>query len=248
MATGALLTHGVSGYPCLGVAGDLQDQRRGEPFENIMNDPIRSYMNAQSHIGYPMSNFNEPWTGGELQNMNWSAQPYRQPIFGEPVTAPPTPNINSIQISKIDRSVEIGATFPQQLPSSRIHNEERLAVMDRQNNGFEGGMHIEGDNKVFMPHTNVNTTPYSKFFQGASTDNGVHPNNDTANQQTTANTIRTDFKGGQAPYQKLPDGITISALQPQEPPALWELAPPPDPPVLPGEGTAALAPTNPRWW
>lgn len=251
MSTGALISHGVSGYPCLGVPGDWQEQRRGEPFENIINDPITSYMNAQSHIGFPLSNFNEPWTGGELQGINWSAQPYRQPVFGEPVTAPPTPDMGAIQISEINYPSHIGMTYAQQLPSSRIHNDVRLPLTERQNNGWEGAlfnMYKEGDNKMFMPHTNVNSTPYSKFFQGASTDNGVHPGSDTANQQTTGNTTKVDFTGGQAPFQKLPNGISIGSLQPQEPPPLFELAPPPDPPVLPGEGTAHLEPTNPSWW
>ena len=154
-------------------------------------------------------------------------------------------------VSEIEYPSHIGQNYAQQLPTSRIHNADRLPVMERQNNGWEGGrfnMYHEGDNKVFMPRTNVVTDPNTVNFQGASTAAGVHPNNDTANQQTAGNTTRADFKGGQAPYQKLPEGLSIGMLQPNEPPALYELAPPPDPPVLPGEGTAPLLPTNPAWW
>lgn len=251
MSTGALLTHGVSGFPCTGVASEFQEQRRGEPFENIMNDPILSYLNAQSHIGYPMSNFNEPWTGGALQAANWSAQPYRTPVFGEPVESPPFVEKDVIPIAEIDHPSHIGQTYTQQLPTSRIHKPNRLPVMDRQNVGWEGvgfNQYAEGDNKVMFQHTAIPTMPNTVNFQGASTAAGVHPGADTANQSTTANTIRTDFKGGQTPWQKLPNGLAVAANQPGEPPALWEQAPPPDPPVLPGEGTLPLQPTNPAWW
>lgn len=243
--------HGVSGYPCLGQAGDFQEQRRGEPWQSIANDPIRSYMNAQSHIGYPMSNFNEPWSGGMLQEMNWNGQPYRTPVFGEPVTAPSTPNITNVTVAPIDYPSHIGASYDQELPSTRIHAEERIPVLDRQNTGWEGGpfnMYSEADNRYLMEHTNVQTTPYSKFFQGGSVGVGVHPGSDIAGQQTAGNTTRPDIRNGQLPTTKLPNGQTIGQLQPQEPPALFELAPPPDPPVLPGEGTGSLAPTAPKWW
>lgn len=251
MSTGAVINHGVSGFPVLGIAGDFQEQRRGEPWQALVNDPIRSYLNAQSHIGQPLSNFNEPWNGGNLQEINWNGQPYRAPVFGEPVVAPPTPNIANVKICPIDYPTHIGQNYPQQLPSARIHEPSRIAQMDRQNTGWEGGpfnMYTEGDNKFFMAHSNVQTTPYSAFFQGSNTGTGVHPGADTANQQTAPNTTRPDFKGGQAPTIKLPNGQTIGMMQPQEPPALYELAPPPDPQVIPGEGTAPLRPTNPTWW
>lgn len=251
MSTGAIINHGVSGFPVLGVPGDFQEQRRGEPWEAITNDPIRSYLNAQSHIGFPMSNFNEPWTGGNLQEINWNSQPYRTPVFGEPASAPPTPNITNITICPVSNPDKIGQTYPQQYPISRIHEELRVPLGDRQNSGWEGtpfNMYTEGDNKIFMARNSVASTPNSVFFQGAQTAAGVHPNNDTANQQTAPNTTRPDMKDGQAPYQKLPNGQTIGMMQPNEPPALYELAPPPDPQVLPGEGTGSLKPTNPAWW
>lgn len=250
MSTGQVLNHGVSGYPCLGRPGDFQDQRRGEPWQVIVNDPIRSYMNAQSHIGIPMSNFNEFWTGGELREANFDAAPYRTPIFGEPEQAP-LPNMPSITVAPIKYPNMIGMNFPQQLPSARIHENVRLAIQDRQNIGWEGlgyNKYVEGHNQVVLPHTSISTDPNTVNFQGASTATGTHPNNDVANQQTTANTQKTEFVQGQTPYQKLPNGTAIGALQAQEPPALWELASPPDPPVLPGEGTAPLRPTNPAWW
>jgi hypothetical protein len=248
MSTGSVLNHGVSGYQCLGQAGDFQTQQRGEPWENIANDPIRSYMNAQSHIGVPMSNFNEPWNGGVLQEMNWSAQPYRTAIFGEPTSAPAAQEKVSIKITSVDYPAFVGDTFPQQLPSARIHNEVPVYSADRQNEMWEDGIQ-NGDNKVFMPQTIIPTLPNTVNPQGASTATGVHPQNDKAGQATTANTGRADLhSGGQTPYQKLPNGQTVGALQPGEPGALWELAPPPDPVVLPGEGTAPLAPTTPAWW
>lgn len=247
MSTGAVLTHGVSGFPTTGVPGDFQDQRRGQPWEQIVNDPITSYLNAQSHIGVLMSNFNEPWTGGMLQEMNWSAQPYRGPIFGEPHTAPAPPKKASIKIAAVDYPSHLGVNYDQQLPNARIHTEISLPLTYRQNLVWENGTG-NGDNKVFMPQGAIFTDPNSVNFQGGSTSTGVHPQNDIAGQTTTGNTSRTDFRGGQNPYQKLPNGQAVGALQPNEPPALWELAPPPDPQVLPGEGTGALAPTAPRWW
>jgi hypothetical protein len=122
-----------------------------------------------------------------------------------------------------------------------------LNVENRQNNTFESGQ-ITNEHQELYPQGNVSAMPNSYFFQGASTDPGVHPNNDVANQSTTANTTRSDFTSGQAPTQKLPNGINISIMQPNEPPALWNLAPPPDPPVRPQEGTGQLKPTNPAWW
>lgn len=243
--------HGVSGYPCLGVAGEFQEQRRGEPWEAIINDPIRSYMNAQSHIGIPLSNFNEPWTGGTLQDLNFSSQPYRTAVFGESAEVPPPSEMGAFKTSDINYPDQVGNVHPQQLPSSRVHNEGRLPLMDRQNLGWEGSaqsMYRTGDNRSVVDPRNVYVQPNVVNFQGASTATGVHPNNDTANQQTAANTSRTDFVGGQGPTSKLPQSITIGSMQPNEPPGLWELAPPPDPPVLPGEGTAPLQPTNPAWW
>lgn len=247
MSTGATLTHGVSGYQCLGRAGDFQRQKRGEPWEVTVNDPIRSYMNAQSHIGTPLSNFNEPWTGGQLQELNWSSQPYRTAVFGEPVVAPPTPEIESIKIAAIDYPSLLGVRYPQQLPSSRIHMDVPVYSADRQNLQWENGIE-NGDNKVFMPQSIVPTQPNTANFQGSSTATGTHPANDLAGQSTTGNTGRPEFNGGQTPFQKLPTGVTVGSQQGGDAPALWERAPPPDPLVLPGEGTAPLAPTAPAWW
>ena len=245
MSTGAVLTHGVSGFPCTGIPGDWQDQSRSEPFENAA-DPIVSYMNAQNHIGMPMSNFNEPWTGGALQELNFNAQPYRTPFVG-PLDAPPAPQKNSITVAPVDYPSHLGVTGAQQLPLARVHTEVTLPITYRQNNTWENGI-VNGDNKVFMPQTPIFVQPNTQNFQGGATATGVHPNNDKAGQQTAPNTQRKDFTGGQAPFMKLPNGTTISALQPNEPPQLWELAPPPDPQVLPGEGTAPLRPTGPAWW
>lgn len=216
-----------------------------------MNDPIRSYSNAQSHIGIPMSNFNEPWAGGELRDPNFDAAPYRTPVFGEPLESPPTPKIASIKISDIQYPEHAGSTHPQQLPSSRVHYGERLPVMGRQNLGGEGvayNMYHTGDNRMGMPPTPISVEPNTVHFQGSTTAVGVHQNNDTANQETTANMGRTDFRGGQTPFQKLPNGITIGVMQPQDPGLAYSMAPAPDPQVLPGEGTAPLRSTNPAWW
>jgi hypothetical protein len=247
MSTGKVLNHGVSGYACLGQPGDFQQQRRGEPWENAATDPIKSYLNAQSHIGQPMSNFNEPWNSGILQMENWNAQPYRAPVFGEPIPEPSLPNMPSVKVASINYPSMIGKNFPQELPSARIHQEIVLGLMDRQNMGFEGGT-FNGDNKVFLPQTNVNTTPNAPAFQGGQVATGVHPGADKAGQQTAPNTTRPDVKDGQSPYQKLPEGQAIGTLQPNEAPALYDLAPPPAPQVLPGEGTAPLLPTAPQWW
>lgn len=245
MSTGAVLTHGVSGFPCTGIPGDWQEQRRGEPWENA-SDPIVSYLNAQNHIGIPMSNFNEPWTGGALQALNYSSQPYRTPIVG-PLDAPPGPQKTYVTVASVDYPSHFGVTSAQELPLGRIHNDVNIPLLYRQNLTWENGM-VNGDNKVFMPPTQIPTQPNTQNFQGGSTDNGVHPNSDKAGQQTAPNTQRVDFRGGQTPFMKLPNGQTIAALQPNEPPSLWELAPPPNPQVLPGEGTAPLLPTVPRWW
>lgn len=238
-------THGVSGYPCLGVAGDWQTQERSNPWINA-EDPIVSYMNAQNHIGVPLSTFNEPWTGGVLTDENFNAQPYREPLVGS-LSAPPVPKMKSVEVAKVDYPSQLGVSFPQQLPNARIHSGVSLPLMDRQNMEWEAGTG-NGDNKVFMPQQFVELLPNTSFFQGASTSTGVHPQNDVANQQTTGNTARSDFRGGQAPFQKLPNGMTVGELQPFEPPALWETAPPPDPVVQPGMGTGPLLPTNPAWW
>lgn len=251
MSTGKVLNHGVSGFACTGVPGDFQDQRRGEPWQDVARDPITSYLTAQSHIGQPMSNFNEPWTGGFLQESNWSAQPYRTPVFGEPVPEPSLPNIPSVEVCKVNYPAFIGETFPQELPSSRIHSDVRLPLMDRPNTGWEGGpfnLYSEGDNRFLMERTSVQTTPNTTQFQGGQVPTGVHPNSDKAGQQTAPNTTRPEFSQGQTPYQRLPSGMAVGAMQPSEPPALYELAPPPDPPVLPGEGTAPLQSTAPQWW
>lgn len=246
MSTGAVLTHGVSGYPCLGRPGDFQDQLRGEPWENVVNDPISSYLNAQNHIGLMLSNFNEPWSGGVLQELNYNSQPYRTPIVGR-LDAPPAPQMETVTVASVNYPSHVGVRSDQQLPNARIHNDVNLPVTYRQNLQWENGM-VNGDNKVFMPPTQVPTIPNTQIFQGGITATGVHPNNDKSGQSTTANTTRPDFRGGQGPAQKLPNGMAVASLQPNEPPQLWELAPPPDPQVIPGEGTAPLAPTAPAWW
>lgn len=245
MATGAVLTHGVSGYACTGIAGDFQEQRRGEPWENA-SDPIVSYMNAQNHIGVPLSNFNEPWSGGPLQELNFNSQPYRTPIVGS-LDAPPGPQKKSITVTSVDYLSFLGRTLPQQLPLATIHNSVRMPSIYEQNLTWERGIE-NGDKKMFMPQTPVPVIPNMTNFQGSYTPTAVHRNNDIAGQQTAPNTTRPDFTQGQTPFQKLPNGQAIGMLQPNEPPALWELAPPPDPQVLPGEGTGALAPTAPAWW
>jgi hypothetical protein len=246
MSTGSILNHGVSGYACTGVPGDFQEQTQGNPWRATFNDPIFSYNNAQNHTGIMMSNFNESWNAGILEDANMSAQPYRIPLVGD-VDTPPPPKIADIKIVPINYPELIGQTYPQQLPSSRVHEDVMVHVPGRQNLDFEDGSYT-GEHKAVAPGGNIPTHPNTQFFQGASTDTGVHPNNDTANQGTTANTTRPDMRQGQQPTQKLPNGMTINVIQPQEPPALWQLAPPPDPPVLPGEGTAPLRPTNPAWW
>ena len=245
MSTGAVLNHGVSGFPCTGIAGDWQEQRRGEPWQNA-SDPIVSYMSAQNHLGVMMSNFNEPWTGGILQESNYNAQPYRTPIVGS-LDAPPGPQKTSITVAPVDYPSHLGVSEAQQLPLATVHTSVRMPSIYMQNLTWEQGLE-NGDNKVFMPQTPVPVKPNTTNFQGSSVSTGVHPNNDKAGQQTAPNTTRSDFTQGQAPYQKLPNGQAISMLQPNEPPQLWEMAPPPDPQVLPGEGTAPLAPTAPAWW
>jgi hypothetical protein len=247
MSTGALITHGVSGFPCLGVPGDFDEQRRGEPWQVIVNDPIRNYLNAQNHIGVPVSNFNEFWTGGVLQEGNFDAAPYRVPVFSEPFVGPPGPSPRTETIARMSYPSQIGAAFPSQLPVSRIAVDVPLPLLSSQNLTFESGTG-NGDNKVFMPHSYVNLEPNKVNFQGATTAAGVHPNNDKSGATTAPNTSRADFTGGQAPYQKLPNGASIGSMQPGDQPQLWEMAPPPDPPVIPQEGMAPLAPTTPAWW
>lgn len=249
MATGALLTHGVSGFPCLGVAGEFNEQRRGEPWQVIVNDPIRSYMNAQNHIGIPMSNFNEPWTGGVLQEANYDAAPYRTPVFTEPFVGPPGPTPRYEKIASVSYPAMVGRNYATQLPRSLIApTHVPLPQNERQNMGFEYGT-SNGAESVLLPQTSIYMNPDTLQFQGASTSTGVHPNDDKAGATTTANTTRPDFRGGQAPYQKLPNGQAVGTLQPGDEPQLWDLAPPPDPPVLPqGMSVGALAPTTPAWW
>lgn len=248
MSTGAVLNHGVSGFACTGRAGDFQRQRRGEPWENIVNDPIVSYLNAQSHIGIPFNNFNEPWTGGELRDANFGAQPYRKPGFAEDFPPPIPPNEKqAIPVASVQYPSLIGEPFAQQLPYANVHAAVPMRETPRQNLGFMQGS-VNGDNKVLMPSVGPVLDPNKKFFQGANTATGVHPNNDKAGQSTAPNTTRADFFQGQAPYQKLPNGQAVGTLQPGEPPGLWAMAPAPEPQVLPEEGTGPLAPTVPGWW
>lgn len=246
MSTGAMINHGVSGYACTGFGSEYQDQLRGTPWDVTPNDPILSYANAQNHLGLMMSNFNEAWAPGILSEENISAQPYRTPIVGNTSAPPPRPT-TTIPVAEFQYPDHTLQQYPQQLPSTRIHGDYVLNVENRQNNTFESGQ-ITNEHQELYPQGNVSAMPNSYFFQGARTDPGVHPNNDVANQSTTANTTRSDFTSGQAPTQKLPNGINISIMQPNEPPALWNLAPPPDPPVRPQEGTGQLKPTNPAWW
>lgn len=248
MSTGALLTHGVSGYPCLGQPGDFNEQRRGEPWQVIVNDPIRSYMNAQNHIGIPMSNFNEPWTGGILQEANFDAAPYRTPVFSEPFVGPPGPTPRTETLAPVSYPAMVGKNYAQQLPRSLIAPfHVPIPPNERQNMGFEYGT-SNGAETTLMPQSSIYLDPNKMSFQGASTSTGVHPNDDKAGASTTANTSRPDFRGGQAPSQKLPNGQTIGTLQPGDEPQLWDLAPPPDPPVIPQGISGALAPTTPAWW
>jgi hypothetical protein len=246
MSTGAVLTHGVSGYPCLGRAGDFQEQLRGQPWESVVNDPISSYLNAQNHIGVMMSNFNEPWSGGALQDLNYNSQPYRTPIVGR-LDAPASTEKRSILTATVEYPSHLGLRADQQLPIARIHSDVNLPVTYRQNLVWENGG-VNGSNQVLLPPTQIPTTPNTQPFQGSTTSSGVHPNNDKSGQQTTANTTRPDMRGGQLPTMRLPNGMSIGMMQPNEPPQLWEMAPPPDPQVIPGEGTAPLAPTTPAWW
>jgi len=247
MSTGAVLTHGVSGFPTTGVPGDFDVQRRGYPFETPSNDPIRSYYGAQSHVLLPIHNYNEPWRATALDGNNWSMNALREGFYDETLFMAVPHGIKDQTIATIDYPEHLGIGYEQQLPLQRIHNSIDVPIHNQQNTEWQNGG-ANGDNKTFMPKTNVNVQPNVKYFQGAYVDQGVHPNSDIAGQQTTANTTRPDFKGGQTPFQKLPNGQTIGMLQPNEPPALWEMAPPPDPQVLPGEGTAPLRPTAPAWW
>ena len=247
MSTGAIINHGVSGFACTGRDGDFQTQLRGEPWQNVVNDPIVSYLNAQSHIGIMLNNFNEPWTGGDLRELNFDAQPYRTPIFGEPLDVIPPKESHGIAVAKVEYPSLTGNSFAQQLPYAKVHSGVPMPDIHRQNMDFERGTE-NGDNKVFMPQVGPVLDPNKKFFQGGTTATGVHPNNDRAGQQTAPNTARQDFTQGQAPFQRLPDGQAVGALQPGEPPGLWAMAPPPIPQVLPGEGTGALEPTVPGWW
>lgn len=193
-----------------------------------------------------MSTYNEPWQAGVLADPNMSAQPYRAPVVGS-IDAPAPPTIPSIKKAPIQYPDHFATTYPQQFPLKTRHSEPILAAVDRQNLSFESAQ-ITGTHDAIFPHGNVNSTPNSAFFQGSMVDTGVHPNNDKAGQDTTGNTSRADFKAGQGPTTKLPNGINIGMLQPNEPPPLYTLAPPPQPQVLPGEGTAPLRPTNPAWW
>lgn len=242
-----MINHGVSGFACTGRPGDFQTQRRGEPWENTVNDPIISYLNAQSHIGMPFNNFNEPWTGGELREMNFGAQPYRSPVFGEPLDVQPPQESNGIVVAEVQYPSLIGDPFAQQLPYANVHAAVPMQEVPRQNMDFTEGT-ANGDNKRFQPQVGPVLDPNKKFFQGGQTPAGVHPNNDKAGQATAPNTSRADFVQGQAPFQRLPNGQAIGTLQPGEPPGLWAMAPAPEPQVRPEEGTGALAPTVPGWW
>lgn len=246
MSTGAVLNHGVSGYACTGYPGEFQEGHNGTPWELPRNDTILSYSNTQNHIGAMWSNFNEPWSAGNLADPNMSAQPYRAPVFG-PVDTPPPPKMPKLKVASIDYPDHRNDRLAQQLPLARYHMDTSVQAMDRQNLGFEMGAH-PGFISPIIPQGNIFTTPNAAFFQGSNTQTGVHPNNDVANQVTAGNTARADFTGGQAPFAKLPAGFSVGQMQPGEPPAMMGLAPPPDPQVLPGEGTAPLHTTNPAWW
>ena len=194
-----------------------------------------------------MSTFNEPWTGGLLQEANFDAAPYRVPFFSEPFVGPPGPTPQTTTLAPISYPFEFGRTFPQQLPVSRIATETPLPVLMRQNQTFENGTG-NGDNKVFMPQTPVGLVTDAPKFQGSNTSTAVHPNNDKAGATTAPNTTRPDMRGAPPPFTKLPNGAAIAQLQPGDQPQLWDMAPPPDPPIIPQTGTAMLAPTTPAWW
>lgn len=252
MSTGAVLTHGVSGYECLGQPGDFQEQVRGEPWEQIVNDPIRSQLNAQSHIGVMLSNFNEPWTGGVLQDINFSAQPYRTPPFGEPVVGPPGPTIESIKIVDVDYPGQIGKTFAQEMPLVPVHRETQVKPSSWQNLTFETPTFNDGTVVTLMNGGYVPLTPNQVNFQGSTVAPNVHPNADKAGQQTMPNTATagtgSDNKNPPPPYQKLPNGVSVGDLQPGEGPQLWQMGAPPQPQVQMQEGPAHLAATAPPWW
>lgn len=246
MSTGAIINHGVSGYACTGIPGDFGDQTQGKPWLLSLNDPSASYLNAQNHLGLLMSGFNESWAAGNLNDSNMSAQPYRTPFVG-PLDAHPPPKMPEYKLAVIDTPYKIWGRFPQQLPSSRIHMDHIVPQIARQNEGFENGT-ITGMHTPMFPGGLVGTTPNTVNFQGSTTGSGVHPGADNAGQQTTGNTSKPDQPVGQQPSQKLPNGLAVGALQDQEPTPLWASAPPPAPPVLPGEGTQPLHSTNPPWW
>lgn len=246
MSTGAIVNHGVSGYPCTGIPGDYGEQDRGTPWEAIHNDPSISYHNAQNHLGLLMSTFNQPWASGDLQDSNMSAQPYRTPIVG-PMLAPPPPQIPKIKIAYLNFPDHTLNTHPQELPSSRIHIDPIVGQISRQNNGFEGGT-FTGTHTPMMPGGVISVMPNTVNPMGSQTPAGTHPGADNAGQQITGNTSKPDLNVGQQPNQKLPNGIPVGSLQNSEPPPLWASAPPPDPSVLPGEGTQPLHSTNPAWW
>jgi hypothetical protein len=246
MSTGAIINHGVSGYACTGIPGDFDDQTQGTPWRPDFNDPSVSYNSAQNHMGVFMSQFNEPWRAGDLQDANMSAQPYRTPIVG-PWQAPPPPPIPRSTICKVDFPEHTLHTHPQHLPSSRIHVDPVVRQVNRQNNEFERGT-FTGTHAPVFPSGLISVLPNTVNFQGSTASTGVHPGVDVAGQQTTGNTSKPDQPVGQQPSQKLPNGVAVGSLQDSEPPPLWASAPPPDPQVLPGEGTQPLHSTNPPWW
>lgn len=246
MSTGALMNHGVSGYACTGIPGDFGDQSHGKPWEQSLNDPSVSYSDAQNHLGLLMSSFNEPWQAGNLQDPNMSAQPYRIPIVG-PLDAPPPPSIPQIKIATLQFPDHSLHTHPQELPFARIHKDPIVNQVNRQNIGFESGT-FTGIHEPVFPSGVISVLPNTVNLQGSTTSTGVHPGSDIAGQTTTGNTSKPDQPIGQQPSQKLPNGLAVGMLQDSEPPPLWASAPPPEPQVLPGEGTQPLHPTNPAWW
>lgn len=246
MSTGQMINHGVSGFACTGIPGDFSTQDRGTPWEATHNDPLISYNNAQNHLGLFLQGFNQMWQAGRPGDFNMNAQPYRTPAVGS-LEAPAPPVMPKIKIAPLNFPDHTLNTHPQELPSSRIHIDPILAQTARQNLDFEGGT-FTGSHTPTFPQGVIDITPNTINFQGSQTAAGVHPGSDNAGQQTTGNTSKPDQPIGQQPSTKLPNGIAVGALQDSEPPPLWASAPPPDPQVLPGEGTQPLHSTNPPWW
>lgn len=246
MATGQLINHGVSGYACTGIPGDFGAQDRSIPWEASRNDPAISYANSQNHLGLFLQGFNQPWQAGVLGDSNMNAQPYRQPAVGS-MEAPAAPSMPTIKIATVNFPDHTLDSHPQELPSSRIHIDPIISQTNRQNIGFEAGS-FTGSHDPTFPQGLISVLPNTVQFQGSQTAAGVHPGADNAGQQTTGNTTKPDQPIGQQPANKLPNGLAVGSLQDSEPPPLWASAPPPTPPVLPGEGTQPLRSTNPPWW